>query len=296
MKHAPTVIIALALTFFATQIIGLLIVQQYIDIEATQKTGVVQWEHLPDVGGVRIERPDIPEQRAPWYIFVAILIGTIALLLLIRIRSVVLIKAWFFLAIMITLFIALGAVMPGSFAAVLGFLLAAMRMWRPTLLVHNFTELLIYGGLAAIFVPILNIFAAGVLLILLSIYDMYAVWKSKHMIKMATFQAKSGIFAGLVFPTQLKDFTATKARAPKRARGAKSIRLAVLGGGDMGFPLLFAGAVMTSMGFGKAILVPLVATVALFLLLYLGKKGRFYPAMPFLTIGCAVGYGIALLV
>ncbi len=79
-----------------------------------------------------------------------------------------------------------------------------------------------------------------------------------------------------------------------------------MGGGDIAFPMIFAGVVMDtlirSMGFSKpsaflmAMIIPLVVTVALFILLYKAEKDKFYPAMPFLTAGCLVGYGIMLAV
>ena len=38
---------------------------------------------------------------------------------------------------------------------------------------------------------------ASILLVLISIYDMIAVWKSKHMITLAKFQLDTKSFAGL---------------------------------------------------------------------------------------------------
>ncbi len=291
MKHAFHIVLMLAFTFFLTQFIGLTVVSKYIDVEATRATGELKWQELPEVAGIRFERPEIKETRAPWYLFAAIIVGTLLLLFLIKLKSLLLVKAWFFLAMGVTLFVSFGAFLPGWLAALIGFGLALLRLLRPSLLVHNITEVFIYGGLAAIFVPVLNVIAAALLLLLLSLYDMYAVWKSKHMIKLATFQAKSRVFVGLVFPSRLKEIS----KVPKKLKTKGKIPVAVLGGGDMGFPLLFAGAVMKKLGFAPSLLVPAFATMALILLLVLGKKGRFYPAMPFLSLGCATGYGVALL-
>ena len=77
---------------------------------------------------------------------------------------------------------------------------ATYKVVKPNVYVHNFTELFIYGGLVAIFIQILNIYSAVVILILISLYDMYAVWKSKHIQKLAKFQTKSKVFAGLFIP------------------------------------------------------------------------------------------------
>ena len=76
--------------------------------------------------------------------------------------------------------------------------LAAWKILRPNVFIHNLTEVFIYGGIAALLVPIINLFSAFILLLLISIYDMYAVWKSKHMVSMAKFQSEAKVFAGLL--------------------------------------------------------------------------------------------------
>ena len=82
------------------------------------------------------------------------------------------------------------------------------------------------------------------------------------------------------------------------------MKTAVLGGGDIGFPLIFAGVVMKGLmltnselaGFLKALIIPIFSALALLVLLTESKKDRFYPAMPFLTIGCLAGYIVLLLI
>jgi len=70
--------------------------------------------------------------------------------------------------------------------------------------------------------------------------------------------------------------------------------------------LLFAGAVMGwlakdffALGFtaeaakllalGYSLIISLFTAVALMLLFFLAKKDRFYPAMPFISVGCFLG-------
>ena len=104
---------------------------------------------------------------------------------------------------------------------------------------------------------------------------MYAVWKSKHMIKMAKFQTKMKLFAGLMVPY-----------------GKKT---AILGGGDLGFPLLFTGVIFKNSGW-ESLLVVACTTIALGVLLYKSEKNKYYPAMPFISLGCLVGYILTLLI
>ena len=57
--------------------------------------------------------------------------------------------------------------------------------------------------------------------------------------------------------------------------------------------LMLANPVLT--GFLKTLIITLFTTIALLLLFLLSKKDRFYPAMPFLSAGCLLGYGVMLL-
>ncbi|MEK6817074.1 MAG: hypothetical protein AABY09_05645, partial [Nanoarchaeota archaeon] len=74
---------------------------------------------------------------------------------------------------------------------------------------------------------------------------------------------------------------------------------AILGGGDIGFPLMFAAVVMKEMDLGfynyKTFLIPLAVSLALLALFMYGKDKKFYPAMPYVTAGCLIGYLILLL-
>jgi len=285
MKHSWLITSFLIVLFFGAQVIGLQITKSYIDLAATAEKGELVWKELPPIGGVKIERPDVEPQFSIWYIIGAVLIGTLLILLIIKLGTVLLWKLWFYFAVVLCLEIAMAAFIPANYAFILALVLGFFKIFRPNLYIHNATELFLYGGLAVIFVPILNVFYSFLLLLVLSVYDMYAVWKSKHMIKMAKFQTKSGIFAGLLLPYKVPAL-----RGPK-----KQVRTAVLGGGDIGFPLIFAGTVLVATSFLHAVVVALGATAALFVLLLLSQKDKFYPAMPFLTVGCALGYLATLL-
>ena len=262
MKHTYPVTIALVVLFFAAQVIGLFITKQYI-----------QGETLP----LNIERPEIEENKSYIPIVIAIIVSTVIALVLIKYRSFKIWKVWFFLSIFICLTIAFSAFLPQIISIAIALILALLKIFSKNIFSNNVTELFVYGGIAGLFVPILGLFSVFVLLILISIYDMIAVWKTKHMVKLAKFQSESNIFAGLYIPY-------------------KKNREAILGGGDIGFPLLFAGVVLKEFDFTKALIVVVVTTIALFSLFMYAKKNKFYPAMPFLTAGCFIGFLIAKLI
>lgn len=262
MKHTYPVTIVLVLLFFAAQIIGLFVSSQYL-----------KGNELP----LNIERPEIEENQSYIPIVFAIIISTVIALILIKFKSVKIWKLWFLLSVFICLTIAFSAFLPQIISIIIALVLALVKIFSKNIFSYNITELFVYGGIAGLFVPILGISSVSILLILISLYDMIAVWKTKHMVKLAKFQSESNIFAGLYIPY-------------------KKNRQAILGGGDIGFPLLFAGVILKEFNFTSAIIVSIVTTLSLLALFMYAKKNKFYPAMPFLTAGCFIGYLIVFLI
>ncbi len=298
MKHSLKITLILLAVFFISQVIGLVVTNQYI-VKRTvnETTGKVNIEYktLP----LDMERPQVEESQSYIFIVLAVIIGTLIVLALIRFRGYKVWKAWFFISVAICLSVAFAAFVPNIAAITLAIIVAAWKTYKPNYIIHNLSEVFIYGGLAAIFVPIMNLLSATILLILISIYDMYAVWKSKHMVKMATFQAQSKVFAGLSIPYKIpkkkkKEEKEKKGQKVKKKK-TKMTETAILGGGDIGFPLLFTGVVMKMAGFANALIITISVTIALFLLLFFAEKKKFYPAMPFVSAGCFIGYGIVWL-
>lgn len=296
MKHTLKITLLLVSLFFVAQVIGLGITSAYIDKEATEDSGEVSFVKLP----YNIERPPIEQKSSFLFIMAAILIGTMLVLLLIKFKKTMLWKIWFFLAVVLCLSIAFSAFINSTIAFLLSLIFAGYKIFKPNIFIHNLTEVFVYGGLAAIFVPVMNVFAVFILLILISIYDFIAVFKIKHMVSMAKFQTKAKVFAGLFVPYGKWK----KGKAVKGVKVKKMVKTAILGGGDIGFPLLFAGVVMKGLllesgmpiAFLKTLIISVFTSIALFLLFVKGKKDKFYPAMPVLTIGCFVGYFVVWLI
>ena len=233
-------------------------------IDGVQVTHVT-WEALP----YEVERPAFEEKTSFVPMMAIILLATGVLLVLMKLKLFRLWSVWYFLSVWFCLTVALAVVFGERLALIVGGLAAAGKvLWRQIVL-HNVTELLIYGGLASVFVPFLNVWSVSILLILISVYDAIAVWRTKHMVMMAEAQAKMKLFAGLFLPYGKKK--------------------AVLGGGDIGFPLFFSGVMLKQFGWMEALVVSVIVTGALFLLLMKSEKNRYYPAMPFLSAGCFLG-------
>ena len=283
MKHTLTITMVLIILFLLTQIIGLKVISNYITVKEVVKKEVViedgrevvkeiivkeeVFEELP----YGIERPEIKEKTSYLQIVFAMVIATTLALILLKFQAFRLWKLWFFLSVFFTLLIAFNAFVNQVLALVLALVLAGLKTFKSNMYVHNFSELFIYGGLAVIFVPVVNIVSIIVILFLISVYDYIAVCRTKHMIRLAKFQARMKLFAGLFVPY-----------------GNKS---AILGGGDMGFPLLFSGVLFKTYGW-YALIAVLTSALALGYLLIKSEKNKYYPAMPFITVGCLLGFVI----
>lgn len=300
MKHNLKITIILVAMFIFAQIIGLFIISNYLDFEQTRQKGEAVFIE-PPYG----ERPEIEDQTYSFiHISIAIIIGTLIVFLFIKLKWFGFWKVWYWFAILACLTYAFGAFIPKEyrlFPAILALIFATFKVLRPGLIVNNIVELFIYGGLASIFVPeFINFFSATILLIVISLYDMYAVWKSKHMVKLANFQTDSKIFAGLSIPYKMPKLNFKRSQSSK----TKKVKTAILGGGDIGFPLLFSGTVLKSLAisysaitaFSLTLIITFFTALSLLGLLLLSKKNKFYPAMPFISVGCFVGYLMLMIV
>ena len=309
MKHNLKVTFFLILLFFTAQVIGLYLLNQSIEtVEITDSGIIVKYEE-PITG-----RPELEGRESFTYILGMIFFGTLLLFVLIRYRLFKVWKVWFFLAIWGALLISFSVVMPELMAVLLALILTILKIYKPNVFIHNITEVFMYGGIAILISPLFTIFWAILLLIAISIYDMIAVWKLKHMVTLAKAQADQKMFAGLLIPYSKSKIIMSqnktvekeeiKVSIPKGFK-EKEVKSAILGGGDIAFPLLFTGSIMTwliqqgisrEIAFFQSLIVSLFAGIALFFLLIKSKKDKFYPAMPFISLGCFIGLAIIYLI
>lgn len=287
MKHSLKIIALLLVMFFLAQLIGIAVVKSY----------ALNNDALP----YGMEPPkDIKPSTSLISIIVAIAIAVIMMLVLMWFRIELLLRLWFFFVITLAIGITINAAIfnwhnSSLIALAIALPLALLKVFRRGILVHNVTELMIYPGIAAIFVPLMNLWTISILFILISIYDIYAVWHSGFMQKMAKYQIqKLKMFSGFFIPYIGRKEKAQLLKLKKGNVKTKKIKLniAILGGGDVVFPIIFAGVVLRAFGMVSSLIIVGGATVALALLFAFSQKGKFYPAMPFISAGCFAALGL----
>lgn len=304
MKHNTKITTILITMFLVTQLIGLFVVTTYID-------GLT----LP----YGMEPPEeITEEPQGIQIIIAFALAIILFLILMKMNAAMFIRLWFFLVTTLAISLALNAILskisPFSYISIIAILialpLAYIKIFKRHLLTHNITELFIYPGIAAVFIPLLNVFWIIILLFLISLYDIWAVWHTEFMQKMAKYQIENlKFFTGFFIPYADKKerkkikllkqkYVNKPEQLDKQFKKAKiKVNLAILGGGDIIFPIITAGVFYK---FYQSLYPPLIiiasATLALLYLFIAARKGKFYPAMPFITIGMYLGMILSWLI
>jgi len=327
MKHTKKITAILLVMFILTQIIGLLVISAYSPKQITvinQTTGEKESTTISPKLPYGMQPSEIKPEISLFSIIIAFAIAVFLILILTKLKAELFLKIWFFIVVILALGITINslflnfhlpnlAVYSAYLALIIAIPLAVFKVWKRNIIIHNITELLIYPGIAAVFVPILSVPTIIILLVLISGYDIYAVWHTGFMQKMAKFQINElGIFGGFFIPYASKKMKEkikkiksklaklkTNSAKQKLAKQAKiKINLAILGGGDIVFPIIMSGVIFRNSNFGliPAIFTTLGASLALFWLFIKAKKAKPYPAMPFISSGCFFGFALGMII
>ncbi|MFA5173626.1 MAG: presenilin family intramembrane aspartyl protease [Candidatus Pacearchaeota archaeon] len=304
MKHNWKITGIIIAMFLITQLIGIWIVNSY-------QTQTLPYGMQPPEEIKQVEGTGLLIQ-----IMISFAFAIFLLFILTKIKAEKFLRAWFFIVTILAISLTLNVVLfkmnlihASIIAVVIALPLAFFKIFKRNILIHNITELMIYPGIAAVFVSILGVLGIILLLLAISLYDIWAVWHSGFMQKMAKYQMNTlKVFGGFFIP-YIKRHDRVKIKNIKQKYKGKSekimenafkkakikINLAILGGGDIVFPIIASGVFLKVYGVGSALIIALSASLGLLYLLINSEKGKFYPAMPFLTIAMYIGMVISWL-
>ena len=181
---------------------------------------------------------------------------------------------------------------PDFFAILLILVLIYLWFKKPSILIQDILIILGIAGTGSFLGLSLDPLMIIVLLIIFSIYDFIAVYKTKHMIKMAKEMIESKAILALVVPPDIFSF---REKLEKIKPGGKFL---ILGGGDIVFPLLFCSSLVK-----EGILVPLIVAIfsllgllAGFLFFISQKERKPIPALPPIALFSIIGYFLTRLI
>lgn len=335
MKYKIKIILIIIIFFLLAQLIGLYVTYSYKEnfykeeVKKEEKKNESKKINITNISkgekNISLTREIIPEKieiktkidiiQILISFIIAIVIATFIFIMLMKVGIIKILKFWFFLVFLIGLFISFSLILMNLLkesliidginikiveivAFILAFSIAYFKAYKNNIIIHNLSEIFIYPGIVILFLPLVNIYITLILLLVISIYDIIAVFKTKHMQKMAEFMIKDlKTFTGFFMPwIDKKDREKIKKIKEKNKKIKIKVNIAALGGGDIALPMLFITNVFLISNIIKALIVLLFATIGLSLLLIFGKKGKAYPALPPLTIGCIIGYIISLFI
>ena len=168
-----------------------------------------------------------------------------------------------------------------------------IMLWlkSPSVWAHDVLMILGLAGSASFFGLGFSPSVVVALLLIFSVYDFIAVYKTKHMVAMLKEMAGKGVILGFIVPKEIKYFKSELAEV--KAGG----NFMILGGGDVILPGLLAVSVVP-FGIIKALIIIAFSLLGLFFSYWLFSrqdKKEPIPALPPIALFSIVGYFITLL-
>lgn len=194
-------------------------------------------------------------------------------------------------------FILLALSVPPVVAILFALALGVVWLIRPFVWLHNLTMVLALASIGAVFGFMFSPWTAIVLMLALSVYDILAV-RSGYMLWLARKMSTSEVLPAFVVPRQFTNWTLNLKGGFARlfAGEAGEREFSLLGGGDIGFPLMLAVSVFANYGWISALVVSLFSLVGLIGAYWIQSrflKGEPMPALPPISAASLIGYLIA---
>ena len=172
---------------------------------------------------------------------------------------------------------------------VIALAIGILWFFMPRIWLHNIVMILTMASLGAVFGRLVSPWTAMILLLVIAVYDFLAV-RFGFMTWMAKRMESSDSLPAFVLPSNISELSGslkspdTKNTVPRTAENDhEHFTHSILGGGDIGFPLLLTSAVYFALGLGSAVLVAifsLAGLIAAYLIQSYILKGKPMPALP----------------
>lgn len=172
---------------------------------------------------------------------------------------------------------------------IMGVLIALWLEWKK-IWIHDILIMFALAGAASFFGLEFSPSMVIVLLLIFSVYDFIAVYKTKHMVLMAKEMIDKKVILGFIIPKELKYFK----------DGLDKVKPAgnfmILGGGDVVFPCLLAVSVIPQSFFKSLVIIIFALFGLLFSYWIFTREKEPIPALPPIAMFSIIGYLITLII
>lgn len=205
----------------------------------------------------------------------------------------VLLKFFLLLVVLSGSQIIFGSFLSSPWDLVSAVLLISIFIFLKNVLSHNLGMIFGIAGAGTLLGLNLGPTNVIILLVVLSFYDIAAVYWTKHMVALARGMVESGAIFGFIIPFDFKDFFHHSGEARQKI-GEKFM---ILGSGDIGLPIVMASSVAV-ISVNQALIVGFFSILGLFLthLIFVNQTTRRpMAALPPIATLTIIGYLIASL-
>lgn len=224
------------------------------------------------------------------YMLTVVLLGTLLLIAALKsIRKPALFQALFTFAMLSGAWFIADIYLRSDLALIVGSAVILVRFVWKSVLAMNLSLAVGVAGIAAAIAADVTVNAVLILLAALSFYDIVAVYRTRHMVKMFRALTSHGVVLAFVLtPLRLRELLGIGTHA--------SVRGMFLGTGDVALPaMLAAAALRVSPVSAVAVLAGASAGFALMFMLFLAQAKRApMPALPPIALGAILGYFLSL--
>jgi presenilin-like A22 family membrane protease len=193
------------------------------------------------------------------------------------------------------IFILLGLLIPAPLAIAAGAVLGLIWLFLPFVWLQNLLLLLTLVSIGGVFGALVTPWTVVWVLLAISIYDIVAV-SLGYMMWMAKKLSESDTLPAFILPKKMRDWTLNlKGSSFKKLfeEEASERDFSLLGGGDIGFPLVLVVSVYFAFGFSAALVVAGASVIGLifaYMLQIFLLKGKPLPALPPICFCAIAGF------
>ncbi len=222
-----------------------------------------------------------------WQFLLAFGIGTAIVLGLIRImHGGLLLRLFFLFALFSGTLITTSVFIPDTWALIFSLFLVSFYVIWSRVWFHNLILILTLPGIVALLGASLNPWTVVLILIIMSVYDYVAVYKTKHMVRMAKAMISGRAIFAMIFPEHWHGF---KSHLNEAHPGEGFM---MLGTGDFVFPLIMVASAyaISPVAAWLVFSFALIGLLLMHLIFVSQKIRRPMPALPPLAAFAIIGF------
>jgi presenilin-like A22 family membrane protease len=192
-------------------------------------------------------------------------------------------------------FIVVALILPSAAAYPVAIVCGVIWLLWARVWLHDLLLLITLSGAGSVFGFLFSPWTFMIFMLIIAVYDVVAV-RFGFMLWMADKLSESTTLPAFIFPKQIKDWKLslqTIQVGELKEKSSDQREHTILGGGDIGFPLMLAVSVFFEYDLAGAALVGVFALIGLlsaFLIQLLWLKGKPMPALPPITFFSLIGF------